>query len=109
MAPRRRPQKAVQMVDIAEEDNHHEDDELKKNVVRALPFFTLLSYADLVDWVLMGFGALGSVVHGMALPVGYLLLGKALNAFGNNINDTDAMVRALKKVRSITLQQEYVE
>lgn len=96
MAPRR-PQKVVEMADMAEEDGH--GDEQKKNVVRALPFFKLLSYADLVDWILMGLGALGSVVHGMALPIGYLLLGKALNAFGNNIDDTDAMVRALKKVR----------
>jgi ATP-binding cassette subfamily B (MDR/TAP) protein 1 len=36
----------------------------------------------------------------MALPVGYLLLGKALNAFGNNIHDINAMVPALKKVLS---------
>lgn len=80
---------------IEGEDEH---DEMRKNVVRALPFFKLLSYADFVDWILMGLGTLGSIVHGMALPVGYLLLGKALNAFGNNIHDTNAMVHALKKV-----------
>lgn len=95
------PQKMVQMVNnTVEEDGG--DDEPRKNVVRALPFFTLLSYADLVDWILMGLGTLGSIVHGMALPVGYLLLGKALNAFGNNIDDQDAMVAALKKVSSST-------
>lgn len=93
MAPPGRPKKVVQMEE--EEDDH---DEMKKNVVRALPFFKLLSYADYVDWILMGLGTLGSIVHGMALPVGYLLLGKALNAFGNNIHDIDAMVPALKKV-----------
>jgi ATP-binding cassette, subfamily B (MDR/TAP), member 1 len=83
------------MADITEEENGHDDDEIKKNVVRALPFFKLLSYADYVDWILMGLGTLGSIVHGMALPVGYLLLGKALNAFGNNTNDIDDMVPAL--------------
>ncbi|KAJ1400559.1 P-loop containing nucleoside triphosphate hydrolase [Sesbania bispinosa] len=82
---------------MAEEEDGH-DDEPKKNVVRTLPFFKLLSYADLVDWILMGLGVVGSIVHGMALPVGYLLLGKALNAFGDNINDQDAMVDALKQV-----------
>ncbi|CAJ1974513.1 unnamed protein product [Sphenostylis stenocarpa] len=88
--------KVVQMVDtnMAEEKG----DECKKNVVMTLSFFKLLSYADLVDWILMGLGTLGSIVHGMALPVGYLLLGKALNAFGNNIQDIDAMVKALKQI-----------
>ncbi|KAL6122983.1 hypothetical protein ACLB2K_075506 [Fragaria x ananassa] len=46
----------------------------------------------------MVLGTLGSVVHGMAFPVGYLLLGRALNAFGSNINYTAAMVKALNKV-----------
>ncbi|XP_059306224.1 ABC transporter B family member 13-like [Lycium ferocissimum] len=46
----------------------------------------------------MTLGTLGSIVHGFAQPVGYMLLGKALDAFGNNINDTAAMVNALKKV-----------
>ncbi|PNX99354.1 ABC transporter B family member 19-like protein [Trifolium pratense] len=81
-----------------EEEDGHDGDEMMKNVVRAVPFLKLLSYADYVDWILMGLGTLGSIVHGMALPVGYLLLGKALNAFGNNIHDIDAMVPALKKV-----------
>ncbi|XP_061356634.1 ABC transporter B family member 19-like [Gastrolobium bilobum] len=94
MAPSKQ-QKVVEMGDMTEENGR---DEPNKNVVRALPFFKLLSYADLVDWILMGLGTIGSIVHGMALPVGYLLLGKALNAFGNNITDPDAMVRALKKV-----------
>ncbi|KAK2444713.1 ABC transporter B family member [Trifolium repens] len=80
------------------EEDGHDDNEMMKNVVRAVPFFKLLSYADYVDWILMGLGTLGSIVHGMALPVGYLLLGKALNAFGNNIHDINAMVPALKKV-----------
>ncbi|KAJ0968609.1 hypothetical protein J5N97_025526 [Dioscorea zingiberensis] len=58
----------------------------------------LLSYADTLDWVLMALGTLGSVVHGMAQPVGYLLLGKALDAFGKNAGDEKAMVPALEKV-----------
>ncbi|KAK2390919.1 ABC transporter B family member [Trifolium repens] len=94
MAPPGSPKKVVQM----EEEDGHDDNEMMKNVVRAVPFFKLLSYADYVDWILMGLGTLGSIVHGMALPVGYLLLGKALNAFGNNIHDINAMVPALKKV-----------
>lgn len=82
----------------AEED--HEDDEIKKKkiLVKSLAFQKLFSYADSLDWILMALGILGSVVHGMAQPIGYLLLGKALDAFGQNINDFDAMVVSLKKV-----------
>ncbi|KAF8391867.1 hypothetical protein HHK36_022205 [Tetracentron sinense] len=52
----------------------------------------------MLDWALMALGTLGSIVHGMAQPIGYLLLGKALDAFGSNINDKNAMVEALYKV-----------
>ncbi|CAN1170921.1 ABC transporter B family member 19 [Linum perenne] len=77
-----------------------DDDDLKKEAAenKTVSFGELLRYADGVDWMLMGLGTLGSVVHGMAQPVGYLLLGKALNAFGSNINDDLAMVKALDKV-----------
>ncbi|KAK7353484.1 hypothetical protein VNO80_18932 [Phaseolus coccineus] len=85
--------KVVQMVDSVGDDEPE-----KKKEVETLSFFKLLSYADLVDWILMGLGSVGSIVHGMALPVGYLLLGKALDGYGNNIQDIDAMVKALKKI-----------
>lgn len=74
----------------------------KKEIInKPLPFHKLLSYADAMDWALMALGTLGSIVHGMAQPIGYLLLGRALNAFGNNIDDTHAMVKALYQVRTI--------
>lgn len=62
------------------------------------PFFGLLCYADTVDWLLMALGTIGSIIHGIAFPIGYLLLGKALDAFGTNINDQEGMVHALYKV-----------
>ncbi|KAM1070463.1 hypothetical protein ACFX13_002300 [Malus domestica] len=75
-----------------------EDEKAELVIAETLGFSKLLSYADALDWTMMLLGTLGSVVHGMAFPVGYLLLGKALNAFGSNINDTEGMVKALKKV-----------
>ncbi|XVF01705.1 hypothetical protein REPUB_Repub04eG0111400 [Reevesia pubescens] len=78
-----------------------EEEDKKKNgeaANKSLPFYMLLSYADTLDWTLMALGTLGSIVHGMAQPVGYLLLGKALNAYGDNIGDDRDMVKALKKV-----------
>ncbi|KAK3404217.1 hypothetical protein EUGRSUZ_K00534 [Eucalyptus grandis] len=74
------------------------EDVKKKSDPTGLPFYKLLKYADTLDWILMALGTIGSVVHGMAQPVGYLLLGKALNAFGSRIEDKDGMVHALKKV-----------
>ncbi|KAG8381639.1 hypothetical protein BUALT_Bualt06G0142500 [Buddleja alternifolia] len=70
----------------------------KDDTSQTLPFYKLLSQADRLDWILMALGTLGSIVHGLAQPIGYFLLGKALDAFGNNINHPDEMVDALKKV-----------
>jgi ATP-binding cassette subfamily B (MDR/TAP) protein 1 len=88
--------------------SHADDTEERKSTVSVSPeasadeepfsFFGLLCYANRVDWLLMALGTIGSVIHGMAFPVGYLLLGKALDAFGTNINDQEAMVHALYKV-----------
>nr|KJB79782.1 hypothetical protein B456_013G066600 [Gossypium raimondii] len=72
-------------------------------VNEALPFYMLFNYADTLDWTIMALGTFGSIIHGMAQPVGYLLLGKALNAFVDNTVDIDAMVKALKKVSSLIL------
>ncbi|KAK3404205.1 hypothetical protein EUGRSUZ_K00518 [Eucalyptus grandis] len=63
----------------------------KKSDPTGLPFYKLLKYAEALDWILMALGTIGSVVHGMAQPVGYLLLGKALNAFGSHIDDKDGI------------------
>lgn len=88
--------------DNGEDDRNCDDGSNKKQPLQSkeqpFPFRRLLAYADGVDWLLMALGALGSVVHGMAQPIGYLLLGKALDAFGTNINDDDKTVEALNKV-----------
>ncbi|KAF3432701.1 hypothetical protein FNV43_RR23803 [Rhamnella rubrinervis] len=84
---------------VEDEKELTKDDKAEKIVANdTLPFHKLLSYAEALDWTLMALGTLGSVVHGMALPVGYLLLGKALNAYGDNIKKPDIMVDALYKV-----------
>ncbi|KAK3042796.1 hypothetical protein RJ639_001069 [Escallonia herrerae] len=81
---------------MEEEKTNDEIEDTKKEIAaETLPFLKLLSYADALDWTLMILATLGSIVHGFAQPVSYLLLGKALDAFGRNINDPDAMVTAL--------------
>lgn len=85
--------------------SQHDDTDDRRSTIPAasadekpFPFFGLLCYADKVDWLLMALGTVGSAIHGMAFPIGYLLLGKALDAFGTNINNQEAMVHALYKV-----------
>ncbi|RLM60881.1 ABC transporter B family member 19-like [Panicum miliaceum] len=88
--------------------SHADDTDERRSTISVSPeasageepfsFFGLLCYADTVDWLLMALGTIGSIIHGIAFPVGYLLLGKALDAFGTNINDQEGMVHALYKV-----------
>lgn len=101
--PQPKGQFIVNKSDVVQDD---EKKEMGNN--QPLPFLKLLSYADALDWALMALGTLGSIVHGMAQPVGYLLLGKALDAFGNNVNDDHAMVKALYKVMLIPSSHEFV-
>lgn len=89
----------VQKMAMQDDQKREETEEIKNRIdSQGVSFHELLSYADALDWTLMALGTLGSTVHGLAQPVGYLLLGKALDAFGNNIHDTKAMVKALEKV-----------
>ncbi|KAL0304527.1 UNVERIFIED_CONTAM: ABC transporter B family member 19 [Sesamum radiatum] len=63
-------------------ENRDETETSKEDInSQTLPFYKLLSQADRLDWILMVLGTLGSIVHGLAQPIGYLLLGKALDAF----------------------------
>ncbi|KAK8568389.1 hypothetical protein V6N13_106313 [Hibiscus sabdariffa] len=85
-------------VDEKQKEVDGEEKTIGEAANKVLPFYMLLSYADTLDWTLMAFGTLGSIIHGMAQPVGYLLLGKALNAFGDNLGDKHGTVKALEKV-----------
>uniref|UniRef100_A0A453NH60 Uncharacterized protein n=2 Tax=Aegilops tauschii subsp. strangulata TaxID=200361 RepID=A0A453NH60_AEGTS len=62
------------------------------------PFFCLLCYADALDWLLMVSGTIGSFVHGMAPAMSYYILGKAVDMFGDNIGNREAIVHQLTKL-----------
>ncbi|KAM0876030.1 hypothetical protein ACQ4PT_036431 [Festuca glaucescens] len=64
------------------------------------PFFGLLCYADALDWLLMVAGTIGSLMHGMAPAMSYYILGKAVDMFGNNIGNREAVVHELSKTLS---------
>ncbi|KAJ6969480.1 hypothetical protein NC653_034109 [Populus alba x Populus x berolinensis] len=88
--------KSSKDINVVDVENEKKKD--RKIINKPLPFHKLLSYADAVDWSLMPLGTSGSIIHGTAQPIGDLLLGKALNAFGSNIGDDAAMVKALDNV-----------
>ncbi|KAK9293108.1 hypothetical protein L1049_021094 [Liquidambar formosana] len=99
MAPKHEEPLQIEEEEDQENRDVIDDNENEKKIIpKALPFHKLLTYADAMDWTLMALGTLGSIVHGMAQPIGYMLLGKALNAYGSNIHNEDAMVKALDKV-----------
>ncbi|XP_006846532.2 ABC transporter B family member 19 [Amborella trichopoda] len=101
MATKDQDEESEKEKQIAYTKNQEEEEEKKEKSKShertSLPFYKLLSYADMGDVMLMAMGTVGAIVHGMAQPVGYLLLGKALSAFGN-IHDTSAMVTAIYEI-----------
>ncbi|XP_073261091.1 ABC transporter B family member 19-like [Populus alba] len=88
--------KSSKDINVVDVENEKKKD--RKIINKPLPFHKLLSYTDAVDWSLMPLGTSGSIIHGTAQLIGDLLLGKALNAFGSNIGDDAAMVKALDNV-----------
>lgn len=66
----------------------------------AIPFLQLFSFADGCDYLLMGVGSIGAIVHGLALPLFFLLFGKLLNGFGSNRDDPKRASEEVSKVYS---------
>ncbi|CAI5980889.1 unnamed protein product [Closterium sp. NIES-65] len=68
------------------EKDETEEEELKerKGKKPAVAYWRLFSYADRTDVALMAVGTLGAVLHGAALPISFLFLGKMVDSFGTN-------------------------
>ncbi|KAL5700605.1 ABC-type xenobiotic transporter [Ranunculus cassubicifolius] len=81
-------------------DNSKEEE--KK--VTTVPFYKLFSFADSKDVLLMMIGTVASVANGMSLPVMTLFLGDAIDAFGQNDNNTNT----LREVSKISLKFVYL-
>ncbi|KAK9741149.1 hypothetical protein RND81_03G085300 [Saponaria officinalis] len=69
----------------------------KKNKEQTLPFYQLFTFADKYDYILMGFGSLGAIIHGSSMPVFFLLFGQMVNGFGQNQTDLHTMVHEVSK------------
>ena len=70
------------MGDQVQQDSTPEEiDELEAPSPPTVPFMKLFAYADGLDWILMSLGSLAAAVHGAALPVFLLYVGKIINLF----------------------------
>ncbi|KAL6659319.1 hypothetical protein ACP70R_003359 [Stipagrostis hirtigluma subsp. patula] len=65
---------------------------------KPFPFFGLLCYADALDWLLMVSGTMGSFIHGMGPAMSFYILGKTVDAVGNNIGNKEAIIHELTKL-----------
>ncbi|CAH9092477.1 unnamed protein product [Cuscuta epithymum] len=71
--------------------------EAEKRKEQSVPFYKLFCFADRYDWMLMGLGSLGAVVHGVSMPVFFLLFGQMVNGFGKNQTDFYSMTHEVSK------------
>ncbi|EPS72310.1 hypothetical protein M569_02448, partial [Genlisea aurea] len=57
----------------------------------------LFRFADGIDYVLMGIGTAGAVVHGASLPLFLRFFADLINSFGSNENDPRKMTHEVSK------------
>ncbi|BBN12105.1 autophagy-related protein 9 [Marchantia polymorpha subsp. ruderalis] len=65
--------------------------------IHQVSFYRLFSFADGVDYLLMGFGTLGACTHGVAVPVFFIFFGRLIDAFGANYNNPFRMGHEVSK------------
>ena len=80
----------------------------KKNKVKGesnktVPFYKLFSFADSWDCLLMVVGAISAVGNGISMPLMTILIGDAIDAFGGNVDNKQAVVHQVYKVMPTSL------
>ncbi|XP_026454965.1 ABC transporter B family member 2-like isoform X1 [Papaver somniferum] len=65
-------------------DGKEETEEEKKRKMKPkkVSFLKLFEFADAFDYVLMGIGSLGAIVHGASVPVFFIFFGNLINIIG---------------------------
>lgn len=67
------------------------------NVPPSAGFGELFRFADGLDYVLMGIGTVGAIVHGCSLPIFLRFFADLVNSFGSNANNIDKMMQEVLK------------
>lgn len=79
------------------------DNEEKPKDVPAVAFSELFRFADGLDYVLMGIGTAGAIVHGCSLPLFLRFFADLVNSFGSNANNMDKMMQEVLKVNKFDI------
>ena len=58
------------------------DDAKSNKKEHKVSLLKLFSFADFYDYVLMGVGSVGAIVHGASVPVFFIFFGKLINVIG---------------------------
>lgn len=69
-----------------------------ESVVPSVGFGELFRFADGLDYILMGIGTVGAIVHGCSLPLFLRFFADLVNSFGSNANNVDKMTQEVVKV-----------
>ncbi|XP_050381608.1 ABC transporter B family member 1 [Argentina anserina] len=69
----------------------------KPEAVPTVGFGQVFRFADGLDYVLMGIGSVGAIVHGCSLPIFLRFFADLVNSFGANANDPDKMMQEVLK------------
>ncbi|KAM5559743.1 ABC transporter B family member 1 [Rosa sericea] len=69
----------------------------KPEAVPSIGFGEVFRFADGLDYVLMGIGSVGAIVHGCSLPIFLRFFADLVNSFGANANDMDKMMQEVLK------------
>ncbi|KAL5182709.1 ABC transporter B family member 11 [Glycine soja] len=64
---------------------------------KTVPFYKLFSFADSWDCLLMVVGAISAVGNGISMPLMTILIGDAIDAFGGNVDNKQAVVHQVSK------------
>lgn len=70
---------------------------------KTVPFYKLFSFADSWDCLLMVVGAISAVGNGISMPLMTILIGDAIDAFGGNVDNKQAVVHQVYKVMPTSL------
>lgn len=71
----------------------------KKESTNTVPFHKLFSFADSSDIILMSFGTIGAICHGLCMPLMSVFFGEVVDSFGKAQNNID-MARSVSEVRA---------
>ncbi|KAK4757700.1 hypothetical protein SAY87_019001 [Trapa incisa] len=82
---------------IGSNGNNTSNADEKPRDVPTVGFGELFRFADGLDYVLMGIGSVGAIVHGCSLPLFLRFFADLVNSFGSYANDVDKMTQEVVK------------